>query len=259
MKPVPVVVLAGERPGGGLLARHFGVAANALVVVAGIPTIERVVTTLRQSRMVGEGLLCGPEQAVVESSVVFNRLLATGDYGWIAPRQNPAESALAAVDHLDRWPVLLTTADHALLTPQIVESFCAQASSGAADLVVGLAQFEAVQAAFPQSRRTILKFADGGRCGTNLFYLRSPAARHALVFWQALQSDRKRPLHMARRLGMGLLIRYSLGRLKVQQALDVIARQAGCTIGFVNVAEPRAAVDVDSVADHALAEQLLTP
>ncbi len=259
MKPVPVVVLAGERPGGGLLARHFGVAANALVMVAGMPTIERVVTTLRQSRIVGKGLLCGPEQAVVETSDVFNRLLATGDYGWIAPCTNPAESALAAVDHLDQWPVLLTTADHALLTPQIVESFCAQASSGTADLVVGLAPYQAVQAAFPQSRRTVLKFADGGQCGTNLFYLRSPAARGALVFWQALQSDRKRPLHMARRLGVGLLMRYSLGRLKVQQALDVIARQAGCTIGFVNVAEPRAAVDVDSVADHALAEQLLTP
>lgn len=258
MKPVPVVVLAGERPGGGLLARHFGVAANALVAVAGIPTIERVITTLRQSRMVGDGLLCGPERSVVDASVVFRRLLANGDYQWIAPCANPAESALTAVNHLDRWPVLMTTADHALLTPQIVESFCAQAASNAADLVVGLARFDTVHAAFPESRRTILKFADGGRCGTNLFYLRSPAARGALVFWQNLQADRKRPIRMARRLGLGLLIRYLLGLLKVQQALDAIARRADCTISFVNVDEPRAAVDVDSVADHALAEQLLT-
>ena len=257
MKPVPVVVLAGERPGGGLLARHFGVAANALVTVAGITTIERVVTTLRQSQLVGDGLLCGPERTVVESSEVFSRLLADGDYRWIAPCENPAESALSALDHLDQWPVLMTTADHALLTPQIVESFCTKASSSAADLVVGLALFDAVHAAFPQSKRTILKFADGGRCGTNLFYLRSPAARGALVFWQALQADRKQPIRMARRLGIGLLMRYVLGTLKAQQALDVIARQAGCTIGFVDVAEPQAAVDVDSVADHTLAEQLL--
>ena len=257
MKPVPVIVLAGERPGGGLLARHFGVAANALVAVAGIPTIERVVTTLRQSRMVGDGLLCGPERTVVESSDVFNRLLANGDYRWIAPCENPAESALSALDHLDQWPVLMTTADHALLTPQIVESFCSKASSSAADLLVGLALFDAVHVAFPQSKRTILKFADGGRCGTNLFYLRKPAARGALEFWKALQADRKQPIRMARRLGGGLLVRYLLGRLKAQQALDVIARRAGCTIGFVDVAEPQAAVDVDSLADHRLAEQLL--
>ena len=258
MKPVPVIVLAGERPGGGLLARHFGVAANALVAVAGIPTIERVVTTLRQSRMVGDGLLCGPQRRVVESSDVFGRLLANGDYRWIAPCENPAESALSALDHLDRWPVLMTTADHALLTPQIVESFCTKAASSSADLVVGLALFDVVHAAFPQSRRTVLKFADGGRCGTNLFYLRSPAACGALQFWKALQSDRKQPLRMARHLGPGLLIRYVLGNLKVQQALDAIAERAGCTIGFVDVTEPQAAVDVDSVADHTLAEQLLT-
>lgn len=258
MKPVPVIVLAGERPGGGLLARHFGVAANALVAVAGIPTIERVVTTLRQSRMVGDGLLCGPERSVVEASEVFSRLLANGDYRWITPSENPAESALSALAQLDRWPVLMTTADHALLTPQIVESFCTKAAASAADLVVGLAQFDAVHAAFPESKRTILKFADGGRCGTNLFYLRSPAARGALEFWKGLQSDRKQPMRMARRLGFGLLMRYVLGLLKAQQALDAIARRAGCTIGFVDVTEPQAAVDVDSVADHTLAEQLLT-
>ena len=79
MKSVPVIVLSGERPGGGLLARHFGVAANALVSVAGIPTIERVVTTLRQSRIVGEGLISGPIASVVEGSAVFSRLLAPGD------------------------------------------------------------------------------------------------------------------------------------------------------------------------------------
>ena len=257
MKPVPVVVLAGERPGGGLLARHFGVAANALVAVAGIATIERVVTTLRQSRLVGDGLLCGPEQAVVESSDVFSRLLSKGDYRWTAPCENPSESAQSALAQLDRWPVLITTADHALLTPQIVESFCTKAESSASDLVVGLTLFDVVHAAFPQSKRTVLKFADGARCGTNLFYLRSPAARGALEFWEALQSDRKQPLRMAWRLGFRLLMRYVLGLLKVQQALDAIGRRAGCTIGFVDVTDPQAAVDVDSVADHTLAERLL--
>jgi GTP:adenosylcobinamide-phosphate guanylyltransferase len=259
MKSVPVVVLAGERPGGGMLGRHFGVAANALVTVAGIPTIERVVATLRKSRIVGDGLLSGPEQAVVEASPVFRRLLEAGDYRWIAPGPGPAESALAAVNCLDRWPVLMTTADHALLTSDIVESFCTLAAAKSADVVVGLAAFADVHAAFPESRRTILKFADGGRCGTNLFYLRSPASRAVLMFWQSLQNDRKRPLRMARRLGAGLLLRYVLGQLTAAQALDAIGRLAGCTVDYVKVSDPRAAVDVDSVADHALAERLLTP
>ena len=258
MKSVPVIVLSGERPGGGLLARHFGVAANALVSVAGIPTIERVVTTLRQSRIVGEGLISGPIASVVEGSAVFSRLLAPGDYSWIAPESGPAESALAAVRHLDRWPVLMTTADHALLTPQIIEAFCAQAAASTADVVVGLARFDTVRSAFPDSRRTVLKFADGGRCGTNLFYLRSARAQAVLQFWQQLQHERKRPWQMARRIGVMTLLRYLFGRLTAEGALATIGRRAGCTVAAVEVVDPRAAVDVDSLADHALAERLLT-
>jgi hypothetical protein len=37
----------------------------------------------------------------------------------------------------------------------------------------------------------------------------------------------------------------------------VLGQRAGCTLGFATVAEPAAAVDVDSVDDHALAEALI--
>jgi hypothetical protein len=36
-----------------------------------------------------------------------------------------------------------------------------------------------------------------------------------------------------------------------------VGERAGCRIEHVEILNPRAAVDVDSVADHALAEQIL--
>lgn len=255
---LPALVLAGERPGGGVLARHFGTAAGALVPVAGRACIERVISVLRATPCLEGGLISGPAQEVVDGSNELAALFATGDFRWVEPMSGPAESAARALQQLDRWPVLMTTADHALLDRNTVETFIRDALSRPEDAVVGLAYFDRVREAFPHSRRTILAFADGGRCGTNLFLLRTPAAMRVVNFWQALQADRKRPLRMARRMGMVTLIRYVSGRLSASAALERIGRQAGCTIGWVNVAEPRAAVDVDSLDDHTLAERLLS-
>ncbi|MCP5180494.1 MAG: NTP transferase domain-containing protein [Pseudomonadales bacterium] len=257
MTPLPVIVLAGERPGGGALARHFGVPANALVTVAGEPSISRVIGVLRHSTAVAGGVICGPDAGVVTCSGEFSRLLENGDYRWLAPQPGPAESTLAALAAVARWPVLITTADHALLTPAIVDDFVNRALATQADAVVGLARYDAVRAAYPDSRRTVLKFADGGRCGTNLFLLRSAQGQRVVEFWRGLQAERKRPLRLARRIGIGTLLHYLAGRLDASAALAAIGARAGCRVAWVDVPEPRAAVDVDSLADHALAERVL--
>ncbi len=258
MEAVPAIVLAGERPGGGLLARHFGVAANALVPVAGTACIVRVIETLRQSKSIEGGLISGPVRSVVEDSPLFTALLRPQDFRWIEPAMGPSESAADALKFLNRWPVLITTADHALLSPDAVENFCTKAKSLPVDVVVGLAPIEIVRHAFPESRRTVLRFADGGRCGTNLFFLRNESGVRVVEFWKSLQADRKKPWRMARRIGTGVLLRYFAGMLTADDALQRIGLLAGCTIGWVNLVDPRVAVDVDSVDDHALAEKLLS-
>jgi len=254
---LPAIVLAGERPGGGLLGKHFGAAANALVPVCGVPSIVRVIETLRQTMCIRGGLISGPLAEVVNTSAVFASILEHGDFRWIAPESGPAESTSRALRDLNQWPVLITTADHALLQPQVVERFCSQAMAMGQDAIVGFADITRVRAAFPHSRRTVLAFADGGRCGTNLFLLRTPTALRIVDFWCNIQAERKRPWRMARRIGMGVLIGYLLGRLRADDALRVLGQLAGCTLGWIDVAEPSAAVDVDSVDDHALAETLL--
>ena len=254
---LPAIVLAGERPGGGLLGKHFGAAANALVPVCGLPSIVRVIEALRKTTCISGGLISGPSAEVVNASAVFASIRERGDFLWVAPEPGPAESASSALRRLDRWPVLITTADHALLQPGVIERFCTQAMVAEQDMVVGLADAVKVKAAFPHSRRTVLAFADGGRCGTNLFLLRNPAALCIVDFWRDIQAERKRPWRMARRIGVGVLVRYLLGRLRVDDALRMLGQRAGGTVGWIDVAEASAAVDVDSVADHALAEVVI--
>jgi hypothetical protein len=251
------VVLAGERPGGNALARSHGVAAGVLVEVRGRSCLARVLAALRASARIGGGVVVGPDAAIVAGDTALRGLLEAGDYRWLPPADGPSASAMAGADALGRYPLLLTAGDHALLTPAIVDDFCARAGTVAADVVIGLVPWTRVHAAWPESRRTVLRFADGACCGSNLFLLRTPRAIEALTFWRALERERKRPWRIARGIGYGTLLRYLAGRLDRGEACARLSARAGAAVACITIDEPRAAVDVDSAADHALAERIL--
>ena len=101
-------------------------------------------------------------------------------------------------------PLLVTTADHPLLRPEIIRHFLAGARASGADLCVGFARRAAIEAAFPGTRRTYLPIGARDLSGCNLFYLANARAVHALRLWQAVETERKHPWRMARRLGLGI-------------------------------------------------------
>ncbi len=244
---------AGEPPDGGRNDRR----PTPLTPVAGVPSLVRALDALRHAKAVDGGLLAGPEQRHGQHDGTVADLLATGDFEWIAPAPGPAESVLKAIERLEAWPILLTTGDHALLTAQTIDGFCAAAGAQDADLTVGLAPHCLVAQRFPRLKRTRLRFAGGAYCGTNLFYLHNPKAARAVVFWVGVQADRKQPWRIVRRLGWRTLAAYACGRLSLDGALAALSRLTDCTLSWVDVRDPHAAIDVDSAADLEIAERIL--
>jgi len=256
------VILAGERPGGSALSHAFNVSASVMVPVADKPSLARVMQAIKDSQHADGGIICGPAHDVVENSKELKSLLQHPDFEWSAPATGPAASALSALGKLDRFPALLTAGDHALLTAEIVDDFCEQANShtrnSTCDLIIGFVPYALVNAAWPESKRTVLKFSNGKFCGSNLFAIMNPAGRKALDFWRLAEADRKQPWRIARRFGLIALLRYLLRRLTLEDALQALTEAAGCRIGYVEVGFARAAVDVDSIEDQRLAEQILS-
>jgi GTP:adenosylcobinamide-phosphate guanylyltransferase len=270
------VILAGERPGGSALSKAFNISSSVMVPVAGQPSLARVMRAVNESNLAEGGIICGPASDVVSKSKALKALLQQPEYEWSAPAAGPAASALSALDKLDHYPVLLTAGDHALLTAQIVDDFCSQVltlATGQAsdsttdsvaavksgyDLVIGFVPYVLVNAAWPESKRTVLKFSNGKFCGSNLFAILNPDGRSALEFWRQAEADRKQPWRIARRFGMAALLRYLLRRLTLEDALQALSKAAGCRIGYVEVGFARAAIDVDSVEDQKLAERILS-
>jgi hypothetical protein len=153
-------------------------------------------------------------------------------------------------------PMLVTTADHALLRSEWVRAFLDDAPRDA-DVCILLARRETVERDAPTTRRTWLRFADGDWSGCNLFLLATPRAAAALALWQQVERDRKRPWRIVMRLGPGMLLRYVLRRLTLAEAVARIGATAGIKAAIVESPFGLAAVDVDKPADLDLVRALV--
>jgi len=256
--PFTALILAGKRPGRDLVAEAAGVACKSFAPIGGRPMVLRVLDVLANARQVGSSILCGPSQAIIKQESELNARIASGQVKWIASHSTPSLSTYHALQLLpDTTPILVTTADHALLTTQIVDYFCSEARRMECDVVVGLASYEKVTSAFPETRRTAIKFKDSAYSGCNLFGFLNPRANSVAQFWRQIEQQRKRPLRMMRTLGWWPVIQYLMGRLSLEDGLQHLSNRLGIRAGAVILPFPEAAVDVDTVDDWNFVQTLL--
>jgi GTP:adenosylcobinamide-phosphate guanylyltransferase len=246
------LVLAGTRPGGDPLAQYAGVTHKALIEVGGEPMLLRVLRALAACRGIARIVVCIDRADVMAGFPDLGRPVT------VVPAAAGPSASVGAVLETEGTPLLVTTADHALLQTGWIEEFLRKAGmDGASDAFVALARSEAVLAAAPGTVRTWLKFPDGAYSGCNLFLLRSPASAGIVRLWQQFEAERKRPLAMLGRLGFGHVIRYRLGMLSLAQALRRIGELGGARLAPVLLEDGRAAIDVDKPSDLDLVRQLI--
>jgi hypothetical protein len=154
-----------------------------------------------------------------------------------------------------KWPLLVTTADHALLDTAMVDEFCRAARDE--DLAVGVVERETLLRRLPDTKRTWLKFRGGAYTGANLFALKSPKVAAAIELWRSVEQDRKKGWRIISLLGPIVLIGAVLRLLSIDDVLARLGRKIGLNVCAVRLSNPLAGVDVDKPDDHALAEAIL--
>jgi GTP:adenosylcobinamide-phosphate guanylyltransferase len=252
------LVLAGNRPGGDPLARAAGVSHKALAPVAGIAMLTRVVRTLRATPAVQRIVVCGIDRDALTDEAELRALIDAGHVALIDARATPSASVLYAMQQLAPCtPLLVATADHPLLTPQIVETFCARAAQCAADVAVALVRAQAVHSTFPALRRTTLPFRDGAYCGCNLYALLTSAAQRVPAEWMQVEQHRKQPWRMVSALGAGVMLRFLLRRLTLPGVMETASERLGVRVSPIFLAQAEAGFDVDTPAQLATAEAFL--
>lgn len=252
------IVLAGDRTKADSLINHTQAGSKAMIDLDGTPMVRRVLDSLRVSKVVSSIRLAGPEATEVATDATLQRWVDDDEIRWTAPGVSPSTSAYQAMEGLPAdEAVLLTTADHPLLTPEIVDAFGRQSLADDVDVAVGLAPYALVAEAYPGIKKTVLRFSDGEFCGCNLFAFITPEGRRAAKFWRRIEQERKKPLVVIGLLGWWAVIRYRLGLLSLEEALTKLSKRLGLRMRAVILPYANAAIDVDSIADLMLVQGAL--
>ncbi len=253
------LVLAGRRGSENPFAEVQANTHRALLDVVGVPMLVRVVRALRAAKSVDRIAVSIDDPGAFAAIPELRELELRGEIACHASLPSPSRSVHDALKHHrlgDR--VFVTTADHALLTPEIIDHFAACADRSDADLAVGVVAESVLRAAYPSTTRTYLRFRDGGYSGANLFAFRSQQAHRAAEFWVKAESFRKQPWKLARAFGPMTLLLFALRRLSFEAALERASRAIGCRIRAVLLPFAEAAIDVDRPSDLALAAEILS-
>lgn len=244
------VVLAGSRPGRDAFAESHGTDLKALIPIGGEPMVRRPVQALLAAEDVA-GVI------VLSQAAERIRDVLPPDPR-ISLRESSATIAATMMelcfDKRTEWPLLVTTADHALLDTEIIDEFCAYAEG---DIAIGVVERDTLLKRFPNSKRTWIKFRGGAYTGANLFALRSPKSAAAIELWRSVESERKKGWRVVSLVGPFVLIGTLFRFLSIDDALRHLGRKLGLAITAVHLSNPIAGIDVDKAEDHALAETIL--
>ena len=244
------LLLAGSRPGGDPFAKLYGVELKPLIPICGEPMVLRPLRALLASSQVEAVRLLTQEPDQIAA-------VLPDDPRWsVEPSSGTIAETLDAICNAPsaRWPMLVTTADHALLDAAMIDQFCREAEG--ADLAIGVVTKSALQKRLPQSRRTWIGLRQGKYTGANLFAFGSPRALKAVELWREVEQDRKKGWRLLLALGWpGLL---GLLRLRtLDQTLATMGRKLGVSLRAVRLDDPLAAVDVDKPQDYELVTAIL--
>ncbi len=246
------LILAGERRKKSPFLEKAAVPFKALFPVCGRTMFERVFETLEKTGSFEEIYVSGPPE--LERRLKEN--FPSYRFRFLPQASSPSASVFFALEEINAWPLFLTTADHALLTPEIVSYFVREAE-GKGSLGVGVVSFSLVKETYPEARRTTYRLKEGLFCSANLYLLNGYEVKRALYFWRRVEEARKNPLKIVSSFGPWPLLRYLAGRLSLKEAFSWVSKVLGCEVFPVVLPFARAAVDVDDEEDLLLARKIL--
>jgi GTP:adenosylcobinamide-phosphate guanylyltransferase len=245
------IVLAGSRPGRDSFAEQFGSDLKALIPVGGEPMVRRPVSALLASESVGRVIVLSQAPSRIAEMLPDDPRISAGE-----SRGSIAETMLELCNdpNVD-WPLLVTTADHALLDAATIDELCRAA--GSADIAIGVVERSLLMRRLPDTRRTWLRFRGGAYTGANLFALRSSQVAPAIELWRSVEQDRKKAWRIISLLGPGVMLAAALRLLSIDDVLSALSDRLRLTVKAVRLSNPLAGVDVDKPEDHALVEAIL--
>lgn len=246
---VSAILLAGSRPGRDPLLESSDVAAKALLPVAGKAMIAYPLAALRACREVGRVIV------YTNNLDELNDLIAPAEASELRPAASSIARTVESALQEFGGPLLVTTADHVLLSPAMIRHFMSQAEG--CDLAAAMVERRVLEQAGYHTRRTWLSFRSGKWSGANMFWLSGPACLPLVRFWSGIEQNRKKGRKIIAAFGPANALAAALRLATIHQLVRRAGRRFGIDARIVPMPQAEACIDADKPDDIVLIERIL--
>ncbi len=242
------VVLAGSR-NEGVLAQASPEPWEALIDLAGKPMVAYVLDALQDTRGIREAILVGPEDLASEAQRARARLVPSG--------RGLIENLARGVKAVGERKVLVITSDIPLIDGRMVGDFLERCSEKEGDFYYSVIPRPAIEARYPNARRTYVRLREGQVTGGNMMVLDARILEEFRSVAERLAANRKKPLALARLLGWRFVLRLLIGRLDIPSLEGRVSAIFGLRAHAIVCWDPEIGMDVDKPADLDLVRKAL--
>lgn len=252
-----ILILAGQRLGKiDPLAEKYGVEHKCLVPLLGRPLIGYVLDAVDAAFPEAPIVVSINDPHALDNEPEAQPFFKSGRLRTVASAKNLLESALAAAEGVS-FPMLVTTGDNVLMTPDALRGFHEFALSEGADAAAMFARKEDILAAHTEGQPRFWKFRDGEFSGCNTFWMKDWGAASVGEIFRGGGQFLKFPKRFIAAFGLANLIGFRLNLLTVDRMLARISKRFGKRIKVQIAGDGRLAIDVDNEFSHQVAERLL--
>jgi GTP:adenosylcobinamide-phosphate guanylyltransferase len=255
-----LLILAGKRDGKlDPMAAEAGVSHKCRVPICGKALLQWVLEAAIPAFPDTKVLISIHDPAVIADLPGVVELEASGRLMICQAQSGIVESVefAAAQAGTSAWPLVITTADNVLVTPELMRDVHIEAMAGEGDAVVVLSTREAIQAAHPEGQRRFYEFSDAAISNCNLFWLRNAGALKAAEAFRQGGQFIKTKGRIAKAFGVINLICFRMGWFTLDSGFRAISRRLGVRVVPYMAEDGAYAVDVDNPRTYAIAEILL--
>jgi GTP:adenosylcobinamide-phosphate guanylyltransferase len=253
------LVLAASRRGAeDPVAKVQNLSHKCLVTLNGIAMVERVIATLRATPEIDRVFVSIESPDILRRVPRLAAMLDAGEITALASEGNLAHSIAKAANEIpDAHPLIVTTADNALHTPEILSHFCGQVAASDADVLVAMTRAETILAKYPGGQRAFHRLRDGAYSSCNLYCIRTPNGAGAARAFATGGQFGKKPERIINAFGLWAFILYKLRVVGIDGVMRQISRALGPSVKVSILPWAEAPIDVDNAKDYALVTEIL--
>ena len=253
------LVLAASRGNLDPLAQAGGVSHKCFIDVAGQPMLRRVVAAVMGSGRIGRTIVAIEEGSIDEARALLADLPGADSIEYVASRENIGTS-VAAVAREELLPMVITTGDNALHTPEMVRYFC-DSLDGLADKGVdgalGLTPASYILEKYPEGNRAFHRFRDGAYSSCNIYALLTPRSLEGPKVFNSGGQFGKKPRRLIGAFGLFAFLLYKSRLFPLRTVLKALSRTVGLRTAPILMPFAEGPIDVDRMQDWELANRIV--